>query len=57
VTIIMLRPAIGAMFVCSLTVFLLRRGTFDKFVFLEHGAHYATGELGLVMLFSIKNKC
>lgn len=53
VVIIMLGLAIGAMFVRSLTVFLLRRGTLDEFVFLEHGAHYAIGALGLIMLFSI----
>ncbi len=53
VVIIMLGLAIGAMFVRSLTVFLLRRGTLDKFVFLEHGAHYAIGALGLIMLYSI----
>lgn len=53
VIIIMLGLAIGAMFVRSLTVFLLRRGTLDKFVFLEHGAHYAIGALGLIMLISI----
>jgi hypothetical protein len=53
VVIIMLGLAIGAMFVRSLTVYLLRRGTLDEFVFLEHGAHYAIGALGLIMLYSI----
>lgn len=53
VVIIMLGLAIGAIFVRSLTVLLLRRGMLDKFVFLEHGAHYAIGALGLIMIYSI----
>lgn len=53
VVIIMLGLAIGAMFVRSLTVFLVRKGTLDEYVFLEHGAHYAIGSLALIMLVSI----
>lgn len=41
VVIIMLGLAIGAMFVRSLTVYLVEKGTLDEYVFLEHGAHYA----------------
>jgi hypothetical protein len=54
VVIIMLGLAIGAMFVRSLTVYLVRQGTLDEFVFLEHGAHYAIGILALIMLASMK---
>jgi hypothetical protein len=54
VVIIMLGLAIGAMFVRSLTVFLVRRGTLDQFVFLEHGAHYAIGILALIMFLSVR---
>ncbi|MBJ7308861.1 DUF475 domain-containing protein [Rugamonas sp. CCM 8940] len=54
VVIIMLGLAIGAMFVRSLTVFLVRQGTLDEFVYLEHGAHYAIGILALIMLASVK---
>jgi hypothetical protein len=54
VVIIMLGLAIGAMFVRSLTVFLVRQGTLDEFVYLEHGAHYAIGILALIMLASMK---
>ena len=54
VVIIMLGLAIGAMFVRSMTVFLVRKGTLDEFVFLEHGAHYAIGILALIMLGSMK---
>ena len=54
VVIIMLGLAIGAMFVRSMTVFLVRKGTLDEFVYLEHGAHYAIGVLALIMLASVK---
>jgi hypothetical protein len=54
VVIIMLGLAIGAMFVRSLTVYLVDKGTLDQFVYLEHGAHYAIGILALIMLASMK---
>lgn len=54
VVIIMLGLAIGAMFVRSLTVFLVRQGTLEQFVFLEHGAHYAIGILALIMFLSVE---
>lgn len=50
VVIIMLGLAIGAMFVRSMTVYLVKKGTLDQFVFLEHGAHYAIGVLAIIML-------
>ncbi|TRW98531.1 DUF475 domain-containing protein [Candidatus Methylobacter oryzae] len=53
VVIIMLGLAIGAMFVRSLTVYLVRKGTLDEYVFLEHGAHYAIGVLAGIMLVSM----
>jgi len=53
VVVIMLGLAIGAMFVRSLTVYLVRQGTLDEYVFLEHGAHYAIGALAGIMLVSI----
>jgi hypothetical protein len=54
VVIIMLGLAIGAMFVRSLTVYLVHRGTLEEFVFLEHGAHYAIGILALIMFASVE---
>lgn len=54
IVIIMTGLAIGAMFVRSMTVYLVRQGTLDKFVFLEHGAHYAIGILAFIMLASMK---
>jgi hypothetical protein len=54
VVIIMLGLAIGAMFVRSMTVFLVHKGTLEQFVFLEHGAHYAIGILALIMFASVE---
>ena len=54
VVIIMLGLAIGAMFVRSLTVFLVHKGTLEEFVYLEHGAHYAIGILALIMFASVQ---
>jgi hypothetical protein len=54
VVIIMLGLAIGAMFVRSLTVFLVEKGTLEEFIYLEHGAHYAIGILAAIMLASMK---
>jgi len=54
VVIIMLGLAIGAMFVRSLTVFLVEKGTLQEFVYLEHGAHYAIGILALIMFASVR---
>jgi hypothetical protein len=50
VVIIMLGLAIGAMFVRSMTVYLVNRGTLNEYIYLEHGAHYAIGALALIML-------
>jgi hypothetical protein len=44
---------IGAMFVRSLTVFLVRKGTLQDYVFLEHGAHWAIGALSVILLVGI----
>jgi len=54
VVIIMLGLAIGAMFVRSMTVYLVKKGTLDEYVYLEHGAHYAIGILAVIMLASMK---
>jgi hypothetical protein len=44
---------IGAIFVRSLTVFLVRQGTLDEYVYLDHGAHWAIGALSIILLVSI----
>ncbi|MGW0764584.1 DUF475 domain-containing protein [Streptomyces sp. NPDC002676] len=47
---------IGAMYVRSLTVYLVRQGTLDEYVFLEHGAHYAIGALALILMVTIQHE-
>ncbi len=44
--------AIGAMFVRSLTLYMVELKTLKQYVFLEHGAHWAIGFLALIMFFS-----
>ncbi|MDN3027341.1 DUF475 domain-containing protein [Streptomyces sp. S.PB5] len=47
---------IGAMYVRSLTVYLVRQGTLDDYVYLEHGAHYAIGALAAILLVTIRHE-
>lgn len=44
---------IGAYFVRSLTIFMVRKRTLDSLVFLEHGAHWAIFGLAVSMLVSL----
>lgn len=45
---------IGALYVRTITVHMLRRGVLDSYRFIEHGAHYAIGILAVIMLVSLK---
>jgi len=47
--IMMTGLGIGAVFVRSLTLKLLKKNTLQNFIYLEHGAHYAMGILGLIL--------
>lgn len=49
VVIIMLGLAIGAMFVRSITIDLVRRDTLGEYIYIEHGAMYAIGALAIIM--------
>ena len=40
------------MFVRSLTIMLVEKKTLNKFLYLEHGAHWAIGALAVLMLVS-----
>lgn len=51
--LIMLGLGIGALFVRSFTLLLLEREALKKWVYLEHGAHYAILFLAFVMLVNI----
>ena len=57
VVIIMVGLAIGAMFVRSMTIYLVEKGTLDEFCFLEHGAHWAIGALAAMMLIGAHPSC
>ena len=52
--IIAIGLGIGAMFIRSLTVFLVHHGTLSKFPHLEHGALWAIGALAVILVVSIK---
>lgn len=52
--VITLGLGIGAMYIRSLTVFLVRKGTLDDYVYLEHGAHYAIGALAIILMVGIE---
>jgi hypothetical protein len=48
--IIAIGLGIGAMFVRSLTIMLVEKGTLASYRYLEHGAFYAIGALALIMM-------
>ncbi|MFN4134901.1 MAG: DUF475 domain-containing protein [Novosphingobium sp.] len=52
--IIALGLSIGAMFVRSMTIMLVKKGTLSEYRFLEHGAFWAIIALGAIMLLSAK---
>ena len=52
--IIALGLGIGAMFIRSLTVFLVNKGTLDDYMYLEHGALWAIGALAVILLTTIR---
>ena len=47
--IIMIGLGVGAMFVRSLTIMLVDKGTLNEFRYLEHGAFYAIAVLAVIM--------
>ena len=53
ILLIMLGLGIGAMFVRSLTVWMVEKGVLDEYKYLEHGAHYAIGVLAVILLLKI----
>ena len=44
---------VGAIWVRSLTVFMVRRKTLDNYIYLEHGAHYTVGVLAILFFISL----
>ncbi|WP_019877295.1 DUF475 domain-containing protein [Sporichthya polymorpha] len=51
--IIALGLGIGALYIRSFTVFLVRRGTLGDYIYLEHGAMWAIGALAVILLLTI----
>ena len=51
--LIMIGLGIGAMFVRSLTIWMVKKGVLSEYKYLEHGAHYAIGVLAIIMLLKI----
>jgi len=51
--IIMVGLGVGAMFVRSLTIYLVEKKTLAEFIYLEHGALWAIGVLAVIMFLKI----
>ena len=54
IIIISVGLAIGAMFVRSLTIYIVDMKTLKQYLYLEHGAHWAIGFLALIMFISTR---
>ena len=52
--IIAIGLGVGAMFIRSLTIYLVRKGTLSEYVYLEHGALWAIGALAVILLVTIE---
>lgn len=52
--VIALGLSVGAMFVRSITIHLVKQGTLTEYRFLEHGAFWAIIVLGIILLFSAR---
>ncbi|MDQ1635103.1 MAG: uncharacterized protein QOJ32_1912 [Frankiaceae bacterium] len=47
---------IGALYIRSLTVYLVRKGTLQEYIYLEHGAHWAIGALAVLLAITITHE-
>ncbi|MEK9195837.1 MAG: DUF475 domain-containing protein [Patescibacteria group bacterium] len=54
ILIIAVGLGVGAIFVRSMTIHMLRSNTLDHYRYMEHGAHYAIGILAVIMILSLK---
>lgn len=54
--IIAIGLGVGAMWIRSITVYLVRQGTLDDYAYLEHGAMWAIGALATILFVSIKHE-
>jgi hypothetical protein len=53
VILIALGLGVGAIWVRSLTVYMVKAGTLSRYKYLEHGAHYTVGVLAMVLFISL----
>jgi hypothetical protein len=53
VVLIAIGLGVGALWVRSLTVFMVRRGTLGSYKYIEHGAHYTIGILACILFVSL----
>jgi len=53
VLVIALGLGIGAFWIRSMTIHMVKKGTLDEYIYLEHGAHWAIGVLAGIMLLSV----
>jgi hypothetical protein len=55
IIIIALGLGLGALYIRTLTVYLVRQGTLDTYRYLEHGAHWAIGVLAVLLFIGIQH--
>ncbi|MBR7830105.1 DUF475 domain-containing protein [Actinospica sp. MGRD01-02] len=53
IALITLGLAIGAAYIRSLTVYVVRKGTLDEYRYLEHGAYYSIALLAILLLWEV----
>jgi hypothetical protein len=53
VILIAIGLGVGALWVRSLTVFMVRRGTLGNYIYIEHGAHYTIFALAAILFASL----
>ena len=53
IILILVGLGLGALFIRSLTLMLTKERALEELIYLDHGAHYAIGALGLLMLAAI----
>jgi hypothetical protein len=54
VLVIALGLGVGAFWIRSLTLYLVKKGTLSEYVYLEHGAHWAIGVLAVIMVLQVQ---
>jgi len=54
VLVIALGLGVGAFWIRSLTLCLVRKGTLSEYVYLDHGAHWAIGVLAVIMIAQVR---